>query len=150
MKALSSHVQFLITISWIVSIFLTMSPRQVRNSLLKEDKPKSWYYTGNRKLTIAHARLRMKCSQLSNDLFLLNIIDSPKCTCGSRIEDATHYFLFCPLYIVHRRVLLANLLQLGFNSIIENILFGDLQLCDDVNKEAVSIIHAYIKKTNRF
>ena len=36
-----------------------------------------YYYVGERKLQVLHTRLRMKCSSLSYDFFLKNIVESP-------------------------------------------------------------------------
>ena len=127
-----------------------LSSKQVRDRILRVEKPRTWYYTGIRKWSIMHARLRMRCSQLSYDLYMLNIIENQKCTCGNRIEDAAHYFLYCPLYIRHRRVLFDKLSVLTFFPSLDNILFGNILLHDDVNKQAVLIIHEYMENSERF
>ena len=114
------------------------------------DKPKSWYYIGDRKLSIIHARLRMKCSQLSHDLFSLNIIEQPNCQCGNRFETATHFFLECPLYTACRGEMYQKLNALNFNPTISHILLGNLELDEKINMHAVLIIHDFIKDSERF
>jgi hypothetical protein len=43
----------------------------------------SWYYCGDRRLTILHARLRMLCSPLNDHLYsLVHVVDNPSCSCG--------------------------------------------------------------------
>ena len=69
-----------------------------QNIKLSPQRPKPWYFKGESKLSIIHAKLRMNCSSLSGDLYNLNIIDSPECQCGFEYENALHYFLQCPLY----------------------------------------------------
>ena len=65
-------------------------------------KPQFWNSLGDRKISIALARLRMDCSSLKNDLFKLNIIDSSNCECGFENETCQHYFLDCRLYNTER------------------------------------------------
>ena len=121
-----------------------------RQILPAVDKPKSWYYVGDRKLSIVHARLRVKCSQLSGDLFSLNIIESPKCQCGHGFENSKHYFHECPLYTIHRNKLYDRLNDLNFDPSETNILYGNSELNEMVNIKAVFIIHDFIKDGGRF
>ena len=69
-----------------------------------------YYYTGNRKLQILHARLRTKCSSLNYDLFLKHITESPLCRCGA-IENTDHYLMTCRLYRDQRAELINTLSQ---------------------------------------
>ena len=57
----------------------------------KQSTPKYFYY-GDRKLQILHARLRTKCSSLNYHLFLRNISHTPLCECG-QMDTNFHYFL---------------------------------------------------------
>ena len=61
---------------------------------------KPWYYVAERNLNIIHARLRMKCSQLSSELFTLNLIEQPNCHCWNQFETAMHFSFnaLCILY----------------------------------------------------
>ena len=52
--------------------------------------------------TIAHAQLRMQCSNLSGHLDNLHVFDNPKCSCSYKCEDSNHYLLHCPPYITER------------------------------------------------
>ena len=81
-----------------------MSANSLKSKIkLKTISPNSWYYLGDRKLSILHSRLRMKCSSLNVDLFNMRIIDCLKCQCGHDSESTLHYCFQCPLYFYHRR-----------------------------------------------
>ena len=67
-----------------------------RNS--NNDKLNKLYYIGDRRLAISHARLRMQCSGLHDDLFKKGLVDSPECACNTANEDAFHYLCECPRY----------------------------------------------------
>ena len=43
-------------------------------------------------MSIYHARLRNKCSDLNNDLYVNYIKEVPTCECGVDVENAEHYF----------------------------------------------------------
>ena len=113
-------------------------------------KPKSWYSLGNRKISIALARLRMDCSSLKNDLFKLNIIDSSHCECGFDKETCKHYFLDCPLYNTEREILMTDLRNFNFNLTLRNLLYGDDNLSDEFNVLAYLSIQYFMKETKRF
>ena len=83
-----------------------MNNKAFKNEVEKKmENSKPWFYVGNRRKSIVHSRLRMNCSQLSDDLYTLGIINNPSCLCGHVREDATHFLLFCPLYSQQRRKL---------------------------------------------
>ena len=46
----------------------------------------------NRKLSIIQARMRNRCSNLNQNLYLNRLRDTGVCDCGSEREDAEHYF----------------------------------------------------------
>ena len=69
--------------------------------------PPSYYLTGKKLGQIYHARLRTKCSSLRHNLFSKNIIECPRCICGS-VEDTHHYLLVCDQYTNTRRELLTT------------------------------------------
>ena len=60
---------------------------------LTKHKPKCnpYYYLGNRQFNIIMARLRMRCSELRQHLFDMNIIENNKCECG--LQETTSHFL---------------------------------------------------------
>ena len=117
---------------------------------LKSISPNSWYYLGDRKLSILHSRFRMNCSSLNEDLFNMRIIDCLKCQCRHDSESTQHYFFQCPLYFDIRLLLFDGLDNVGFTININNILFGDDTLSEDNNTVALYKIHDYIKDSKRF
>ena len=56
-------------------------------------KDPSYYNTGDRYLSVLHARIRNKCSNLNNDLFNNHLRPTSECNCNQGIEDAEHFFL---------------------------------------------------------
>ena len=58
-------------------------------------KPPVYYGEGSTKFNILHARLRHQCSSLKAELTKIHVVDDPKCSCGSPIEDAIHFLLEC-------------------------------------------------------
>ena len=114
-------------------------------------KPPDWFKSGKRKDAINHARLRMMCSSLNDHLYSqLHVIDNPKCPCGNPRESAKHYLLECPLYTIERDQMLLELRDLGFHPSLQNLLAGSNDYSVDVNLQAVTIIHNYLRSTGRF
>ena len=70
-----------------LSIFKSRLKKNVK------DKPPDWYYTGDRYLSIIHARMQMLCIPLNDHLFShIHVYDNPACSCGHSRENARHYF----------------------------------------------------------
>ena len=68
--------------------------------LLRKELPEkpTIYYYGERWASVHHARMRMQCSKLNNDLHCkLYVRDSPICRCGASKETACHFFMHCSL-----------------------------------------------------
>lgn len=122
----------------------------LKNHFKRRDKP-TLYYFGERFPAVHHARMRMiGCSKLQSDLYFnLHVSDNPLCRCGTAVEDAYHYLVCCPLYTVERNIL-AN--RINHISILEKdiLLYGRMQLDDNLNKEIFSAVHQFIVQTNRF
>ena len=111
------------------------------------------YYYGERWPAVHHARMRIGCSKLNNDLcHNLHVINSPSCECGSPIEDAHHYFLDCQLYIRQRAALFQILTRtVNVNELtVKIMLFGSPRLSLTQNKSLFYEIHEFIKDTKRF
>ena len=68
--------------------------------------PPPHYYSGLRAASILHTRLRLGMSQLSAHLFPFGFVESPRCSCGVKLETVPHYLLVCPLYAAQRERLL--------------------------------------------
>ena len=119
--------------------------------LTRDTKIPRWYYQGERLANTWHARMRMKCSKLNDDLYShIHVIESPLCSCGYRRETSKHYLLDCPLYAEDRRQMLSDLDQIGFKPTAKNLLFGNTSYTDELNCQATDIIQRYIKATERF
>ena len=137
---------------------LTKEQKESPNALAFRDKldpvaktPPPWYLVGSRKMSVAHAKLRMLCSQLNDHLYShIHVIDSPQCSCGNARENNRHFLLQCPLYHQERQVLLADLHKLNFTPSLNNLLYGDSNMSDLTNSRAVEIIHKYFVATKRF
>ena len=114
----------------------------------------SWYYTGSRKLGQIHARLRMGCSNLHSDLFSLHVCDNASCSCGHPIEDATHYLLYCPLYVRQRIVRDTKIYNLNLPPNIHIdcnlLLYGSEDISFELNDSTVRAVHKFINDTSRF
>ena len=99
-------------------------------------------------MNIKHAQLRMKCSKLNYHLFLLHVTDSPACPCGFDTEDANHYLLHCPLYLVERQVMqqsVSNVINIDVNI----LLFGSKDLDFKTNQLIFTAVHKFINDTKR-
>lgn len=46
---------------------------------------------------ILHTRIRLECSSLNQHLYKKNLVNNPKCSCGS-VESASHFLLTCAKY----------------------------------------------------
>ncbi len=137
-------------------------PLELRNSLslhsfnvslhyLFSPPPKTpWYGQGDRFLDIHHTRMRLGCSKLKAHLFYnLHVVDSPFCACGPLNEDASHYFLHCPLYDQQRITLFNDLINFEQFD-VSLLLFGDNNLTLEENKHIVFSVQKFIKSTGRF
>ena len=108
------------------------------------------YYSGIRKNQIWHTRIRTGCSSLKSDLFLKNIIDSPKCNSNSaEIENAYHFFFICQLYN-HLRVELRQSITQYCDMTLDVLLRGDERLSTNINSTLFEAVHKYIQKSKRF
>jgi len=57
------------------------------------------------KLTVLHCRLRSRASTLNYDLFRVNLVNDPSCSCRHPCEDAALFLLWCPKYTNSRLIL---------------------------------------------
>ena len=59
----------------------------------------SWYYSSDSQKSILHARLRMLCSPLNDQVHsLIHVVESPTCSGRHVRENNKHFLLECPLY----------------------------------------------------
>ena len=111
-----------------------------------------YYSHGPRKLNIVPTQFRCSATFLNYDLFKVNIISNPSCSCGAIREDAYHYFFECPLYNGIRNDplncldWLPNDCHLNLNLlIVGNSTFTNLQ-----NELVLKKVFDYIRKSERF
>jgi hypothetical protein len=117
---------------------------------LKKKEDRSIYKHGKRWPSIHHAQLRIGCSKLSSDLCNnLHVTNNASCVCGEQFENATHYFLHCPLF-THERQELVNVISQHSNVDINVLLHGNQSLSIEQNKVIFDAVHKYILDSNRF
>ena len=120
-----------------------------RQLLLASPRPNPLYYNGNRRISIIHARIRMKCSLLNAHLADRHIIADASCNCGHTREDSIHYFFVCNQYDLPRALLHREILKYStFN--LHTVLYGDSDLSYVDNKIIFEAVHTYIEQTQRF
>ena len=108
------------------------------------------YYYGQRWASVHHARMRMGCSMLQKDLhYNLHVADNPNCSCGAQIEDAKHFLLHCPLYNASRQELFAELHDVMLIN-VKNLLFGNQNYDENVNRQVFAAVHRFIVNSRRF
>ncbi len=126
-------------------------------SKVQKNIPKYYYY-GPRNLNILHTKLRIGCSDLNADKFLIGVSDTDLCEhCGGgEVENANHFFLECGHNLVakvemHDKITdilsdkgLIHLLD------IDLLLYGSDQLSLDENKQVFNHVQRFIKESNRF
>ena len=90
---------------------------------LQKDKVMIPHYfnIGSRNLQILHTRLRLKCSNLKQHLYLRNLEESPFCSCGL-VESTHHFLLSCANYNIIRQ---NTLLQLDITLNEKTLLWGN-------------------------
>lgn len=112
--------------------------------------PPSYFSFGDRFYNIIHTKLRHNCI-LNCDLFRYNIIESPSCTC-EKVEDTYHYFFSCIKYARARDELFNNVFKIRNLNIVNThvLLWGDVTVSDSVNETLFSMVHLFIKKSERF
>jgi hypothetical protein len=112
------------------------------------------YYFGERRVSIIHARLRVKCSLLKAHLFHeLHVIDSPLCPCATGVEeDNEHFFFTCRLFTEQRNVMRASILNVisDWPPPIEHLLHGIPDQTHVTNIHVFSIVHQFIFQSKRF
>ena len=109
-----------------------------------------YFSYGPRKLNITLTQIRCSASFLNEDLFKVNIVNSPSCNnCGASLENARHFFLECPTYADIRTVLFD---KLSFLPVIDHHLLtsGIAELSTAQNETIFKHVFDYIKRSKRF
>ncbi len=118
------------------------------------------YYHGSRLLNILHCRLRLGCSNLNADKYLIGISDTDLCDCGER-ETAEHYLLDCGIELEKRVKMLDSIFDIlkneGFSDDrIDQILGADLllygsdELNENVNTSIFEAVQLFLWESDRF
>ena len=122
---------------------------QMEKPFAINSKVPSCYASGNRRLSVLHARIRNNRSNLNLVLFNNFLRPDPTCTCQLEPKNADFYFLRCHKHTIQRLVLfdsLRNFLPLR----LEILLYGNPNLTDAENKTIFESVHIFIKNSNRF
>ena len=115
------------------------------------DKIPDYTNVGGRKYNITLTRIRHRSSSLKADLYVVNIIPSPACSCGAPIENADHCFFECPLYINQRNNLFINLNRLQINDADVAVLTtGSHNYDENINRSIIQLAIKFIKDSQRF
>ena len=131
-------------------------PERTRNAgsieLFKEyitpekGKIPNYIYSGERKAQVLQTRMRLRRSNLREELYEVNLADSPSCRCGYHLEDAEHYLKDCPLYNNTRLLLNIDLRVYSTEELLE----GSSDLSSKENFELFKEVQNYITRTGRF
>ena len=127
---------------------------QVFKSKLCQPVPRSMnfpelYNFGDRFISVQHTRLRLGASQLNSHLHKIGVLHTPRCRCGSPVEDTWHFFFACPLYTVPRSKLHSSITSLAPFT-LQTVLYGSSE-CSLLDNECIfSATHEYILTTGRF
>ena len=113
------------------------------------DKIEDYTTIGERKYNIILTLIRHRCSNLRVDLFDVNIILDPSCSCGAPFESAEHYFFECNFYNEQRNNLFRNL-NPNINANFSVLTSGSQNHDFGTNKAIIQVVLKYIKDTHRF
>ena len=121
---------------------------QFKRAITHKGKATSFLIRGDRSTEIALTRIRHNCSSLNADLYRVNIIANPNCTCDPFIETAEHYFFECSLYAeqtVYSRVDLNF-----FHPNLDSLVNGNELFNSDLNSQILFQVFKFIKEPRRF
>ena len=108
-----------------------------------------FYLTGDRSLSVYHAQINNRCSNLNADLHYNHLLLNPACECGFQLEDPKHYFFKCPLYIIERRELFLKIRRYHPLS-VQKLLYGNDNLANAENEVIFTEVQNFIKQIRRF
>ena len=111
-----------------------------------------YYSYGPRELNIVLTQFRYSATFLNYDLFKVNIISNPSCSCGAIREVPYYYFFECPMYNGIRNDLLNCLdwLPSGCHLDLNLLIFGNSTLTNEQNELALKKVFDYIRKSERY
>ena len=100
-------------------------------------------------ISVLHAMLRNKCSNLNNDLFINHIHDSSLCDLCGVVEDVIYCFFHCRRFTIERQVFNDTVRVIQPRS-INQIIFGNENWHFETNIVLFRAVHRYIQVTKRF
>ena len=109
---------------------------------------KDYFVDVDRRLSLELAQIRMKYSKLKYHLKELHVTELSQCVCGYKNEDASHYFINCPLFVAERTVLKYKLIQIGCNLKLEYLLYGNNNVSRRDNMLLNQYVIDFINSTN--
>ena len=125
--------------------------KSFKNKIRQECNTAPKYFNeGNRYMNVIHTKLRHSCSSLNSDLFKINLVQSPSCSCSSPVENTYHYFFECSKYYDIRMNLFIELYRLHPDITLDILLNGSSNIEEDENRQLFLIVQNYIKQSGRF
>ena len=131
-------------------------------TLFRYKQPANYMYTGYRKASVNHTRLRLGMSPLAAHLFPYGSADTPLCSCGVR-ETTQHFLLECPHFAAQRTVLLVAIRDIiapnlhwtvlptiDKDRFMHIVLNGSNDLEDEDNVNLFKYVQCFIMSTGRF
>ena len=95
--------------------------------------------------------ITQRSSSLKADLYGVNIIPSPACSCGAPIENSDHYFFECLLYTNQRNNCFINLNRLQINDADVAVLTaGSHNNVENINRSKIQFTIIFIKDSEWF
>ncbi len=118
--------------------------------------PKHYGY-GSRSLNVIHTKLRIGCSDLNNDKYMIGLTNDNKCTSGE-IKNVEHFLLECGTHLVSKVKMLDNITDLlGGKGLLDEIdidinllLYGSNRLSIEENNRLASYVQVIIGESKRF
>ena len=103
-------------------------------------------------MNIIITQLRSSASFLNYDLFRVGILSDPSCRCGAALENFTHFFFDCPIYLQVRTTLIYNLNMVTtcYTLDIKFLTCGNVNLTCEQNCIIFKYVFDYIKCSKRF
>ncbi len=116
-----------------------------------------YYYYGRRTQNILHTKLRLGCSNLQADKFLIGLVPNNICECNmNEPETANHYLLECGMNLVSKVKMLDTITdilnstnkQIALN--IHLLLYGSKHLSYNENCSIFEAVQLFIMESKRF
>ena len=103
-------------------------------------------------MNIIITQLRSSASFLNYDLFRVGILSDPSCRCGAALENLTHFFFDCPIYLQVRTTLIYNLNMVTtcYTLDIKFLTCGNVNLTCEQNCIIFKYVFDHIKCSKRF